>query len=445
MNLSEVHAALAEAGVRPVKSLGQNFLHDQNMARWIADQARIEPADFVVEIGPGLGALTREILARGARVLAIEKDRRLVNFLQDKVRENRLEVQHADALEFDVRPLFAERNVKILGSLPYYIASQLLLHYIDYPTCISLAVFTLQDEMARRVSAVAKRSDFGALTLRLQSHYEVEYLRKIPNTVFVPQPEVASAIVRFRPRLENNVAIHDDELFREIVRLGFSQRRKQLRKLLANRAPSWNSLAQKIGVRLEARAEELSREQWIKLSNYIACPDQKTVAKNLEERFPVVDDQDREIGSASRSKVHEDNLPHRAIHIFLFGTSGELLLQKRSRWKDRHPLLWDSSAAGHVEIGEEYDQTAVRELNEELGVDATLKRIGRLPASEQTGQEFIWLYRGEHDGPFPFNRDEITAIKFFPVVVINRWTRRKPEDFAPGFLECWKLWRSTDR
>ena len=189
MNLSQIRVALDDAGVRPAKKLGQNFLHDQNLARWIVEQAQISRDDFVLEIGPGLGALTSEILKRGARLLALEKDARLANFLREKFRDPRFELHHGDALDFDRRILFAERNVKLIGNLPYYIASQLLCRFVDFPNCISLALFMLQDEMARRLSAKPGSADYGALTLRLQLHHHVEYLRKIPRTVFIPGPK----------------------------------------------------------------------------------------------------------------------------------------------------------------------------------------------------------------------------------------------------------------
>src|SRR6266480_5329858 len=108
MKLSEMAATLRELGVSPVKSLGQNFLHDRNLARWIIDQVNISPEDFVVEIGPGLGALTELALAKGARVLAIEKDARLAAFLREEFQDRQLEVLHADALRFDVRTLYAQ-------------------------------------------------------------------------------------------------------------------------------------------------------------------------------------------------------------------------------------------------------------------------------------------------------------------------------------------------
>ena len=442
MNLSEVRAALDSAGVRPAKRLGQNFLHDQNLARWIVEQAQIGPDDFVLEIGPGLGALTSEILKRGPRLLALEKDARLANFLREKFRDSRFELCHCDALDFDTRILFAERNVKVIGNLPYYMASQLLLRFVNFPSHISLALFMLQDEMARRLSAKPGNADYGALTLQLQLHHHVEYLRKVPRTVFIPEPEVASAIVRFTSRDEKRIGIFDHQMFREIVKRGFSQRRKQLRKLLAGQIADWESISKKIATPLPARAEELSLQQWIALANLIAPRDEKIALRASAERFPVVDENDRQISTASRLEVHENNFRHRAVHILIFNHAGEILLQKRSPWKDRHPLLWDSSAAGHVEANEDYEEAAGRELMEELGTTARLERIGKLPASEETGQEFIMVYRGECDGPFAFPCEEISAVEFFPTEIVERWVANKPEDFAPGFLECWRLFNA---
>ncbi len=444
MNLSELRRALERARVRPVKSLGQNFLHDQNLARWIVDQARIEPADFVVEIGPGLGALTAEILRRGARLLALEKDARLVDFLRENFPAPNFEVRHIDALAFDTRGLFAEPNVKIIGNLPYYVSSQLLLRFLEQPVHITLCLWMLQDEMARRLSAEPRTAEYGALTLRVQLHHHVEYLRKISNRVFFPQPDVVSAIVRLTPREENDSAVRDDALFEHLVRAGFSQRRKQLPKLLSHYAGDWETAAKKIGASPHARAEELSREQWIVLTNYLARQQERGPTDGAAECFPVVDEHDRKTGTAKRAEVHANNLRHRAVHILIFNATGEVLLQKRSAWKDRHPLRWDSSAAGHVEGDETYDETAMRELKEELGVSVHLQVMGKILASEKTGQEFITVYKAECDGPFRFPPEEIKALKFFPVEIVERWVVNKPEDFAPGFLECWRLWRVSN-
>ncbi|HEX4640999.1 MAG TPA: 16S rRNA (adenine(1518)-N(6)/adenine(1519)-N(6))-dimethyltransferase RsmA [Chthoniobacterales bacterium] len=441
MKLSEIDATLREIRVSPVKTLGQNFLHDRNLARWIVEKAELSPGDYVVEIGPGLGALTEFILESGARVLAIEKDQRLAEFLRKRFGAARLEIIHGDALEFDVRRLFAESRVKLLGNLPYYIASQLLLKFTKYPSPISLWLLMLQKEMARRISAAPGTSDYGALSLVLQLQYRVEFLRSVPATVFVPAPDVDSAFVRIAPRRADELPPHDPEIFFKLVRQGFSQRRKQLRNLLRKEIPDWGEAAMTIGFDPRARAEQLSLEQWIALSNRARPPAENAAADNSSELFTVVDENDRIVSQAPRGEVHGNNLRHRAIHAFIFNGQGELFLQKRTRWKDRHPLLWDSSAAGHVEVGEDYDETAARELEEELGVKAELIRVVKLPCSERTGWEFIWLYRGQHDGPFTLARTEIEHGEFFPVEIVERWLKARPQEFAPGFLECWNAFQ----
>ena len=441
MKLSEIHATLKEIGVSPAKALGQNFLHDQNLARWIVDQAQITAEDYVVEIGPGLGALTKFLLEKGAHVLAIEKDARLVKFLRSRFADERLEIVNTDALKFDPRSLFAHHHVKLIGNLPYNISSPLLSKFLVQPSPISLCMFTLQKEMAMRLSASPCTHDYGALTLRVQLHHRVKYLRSVAATVFLPRPEIDSAVVRLEPRDPIELPQHDDELLLKLIRTGFSQRRKQLRKLLRDYAGDWNAVASCLNINPNVRAEELSLLQWIALANCVAPPPCPGTDVSLNEQFPVVDENDEVQGYAARSEVHGNNLRHRAVHILIFNQVGDVYLQKRSRWKDRHPLKWDSSAAGHVTGGENYDETARRELKEELGVDVPLERMFKLTASSRTDNEFIWSYRGLVSGDPAPNKCEIEKAVFFAPAVIDDWTSARADDFAPAFLECWKAYR----
>jgi 16S rRNA (adenine1518-N6/adenine1519-N6)-dimethyltransferase len=236
------------------------------------------------------------------------------------------------------------------------------------------------------------------------------------------------------------LAPRNDETFRRIVRQGFSQRRKQLGNLLREEMSDWSAAADALGLDSRVRAEELTLEEWIELTNLISPIPLPTAEKSAEELFPLVDEDDRVIGSAPRPKVHGDNLRHRAVHILIFSSNGEVFLQKRSQWKDRHPLAWDSSAAGHVAAGEDYDAAAARELEEELGIATPLQRVAKLPASPRTGQEFIWIYRGQWDGAFRLNCAEIEAGGYFPPAIVTQWIQARPGDFAPGFVECWKAW-----
>ena len=296
----------------------------------------------------------------------------------------------------------------------------------------------LQKEMAQRLSAAPSTSDYGALTLHIQLHDRVKHLRTIRSTVFLPRPEIDSALVRITPRDPAELPACDDEAFTALVRRGFSQRRKQLGKLLREYVPDWPETARALSLNAQARAETVSLRQWIDLINHLyplGIPERRVTDA---ERFPVVDANDRFLREASRAEVHGDNLRHRAVHVHIFNEAGEVYLQKRSRWKDRNPLLWDSSAAGHVKAGEEYDDAASRELQEELGINLPLERILKLPASTRTGQEFIWLYRGLVRGELKPNRSEIEAGIFCPVSVVNGWIAARPNEFAPSFAECWQ-------
>jgi 16S rRNA (adenine1518-N6/adenine1519-N6)-dimethyltransferase len=440
MKLSEIPGLLREIGVSPVKSLGQNFLHDRNLAHWIIDQANLTADDYVIEVGPGLGGLTEFALAKRARVLAIEKDKRLAQFLREKFANGNVEIVHGDALQFDARILYGQQRVKFLGNLPYYISSQLLIKFLKYPSPISLWLFMLQKEMARRLEAAPGTKDYGALTLQIQLRYRVEYLRTVSANVFLPKPDVDSAVVRITPRNKDELPACNSAIFEKLVRRGFSQRRKQLGKLIREDASNWATIATELDFNPRARAEDLSLEQWIALTNRIAPIVPARADDGAAEQFQVVNEKDVPTGAAPRGQVHANNLLHRAIHVLIFNPAGDVFLQFRSASKDRHPLKWDSSAAGHVSAGEDYDQTAARELREELGIETPLKRVAKLPASERTGQEFIWLYQGSYDGPMQLNPTEIEAGRLFPPWLVDQWIKARPNDFATGFLECWKVW-----
>ncbi len=435
MKLTEIRSTLREIGVSPVKTLGQNFLHDKNLARWIAEQAEIASEDYIVEIGPGLGALTEFILAKGARVLAIEKDGRLAKFLREHFVNAKIDIKHADALEFAARTLLAQPRVKLLGNLPYNIASVLLLRWLTYPSPFSLVILMLQKEMAERLAATPGTKNYGALSVQMQFRYRIKLLRTVRASNFFPEPDVDSAIVRLEPRDARELPACDADVLVDLVRRGFGQRRKQLGKLLREQVPNWDEAAAAIGVEADARAETLSLEQWIALANFVR-PIRRAEAK--EEYFPVVDEKDRVLRAAPRGEVHANNLLHRTVHILIFNPAGEVFLQWRARTKDRHPLRWDSSAAGHVDAGEDYAEAAARELEEELGIETELSEIARLPASDRTDQEFVRLYRGEYDGPVRLNRSEIEAGAYFPPSIVTGWIAARPGDFAPGFAECWK-------
>ena len=438
MKLSEITNTLSELEIQPTRSLGQNFLHDQNLAEWIVDTLGIGKDDPWLEIGPGLGALTEVAQRRSTRGTLIEKDDRIIDYLRDKFPA--LQVVHGDAARFDLRDLFEHGPIKVLGNLPYYISSQILFNFTREPSPVSAMIFTLQRELAERLAASPRTKEYGAPTLLIGRRWQVKYLRTLPASVFTPVPQVESAVVQLTPR--EDAPACDGARFEKLVKLGFSQRRKQLKKMLAGEVPDWPAACAHLGVPETVRAEEMDLAQWIALSNYPEPAASEKGAQDVHgEQFDVVDEQNRVTGQASRHEVHTRKLLHRAVHIFVFNRAGELFLQRRSRWKDLHPLTWDSSAAGHLNAGDDYDETAARELTEELGVEAEVTPIGEVPACEGTGWEFVRFYRAAHEGPFHLPPAEIESGDWFTIDQLTRWIAARPEDFATGFLECWQRWR----
>jgi len=438
MKLSTIQQTLGELKMQPSKTLGQNFLHDQNLASWIVAQLNLTAENHLVEVGPGLGALTEYALQQCGSATLIEKDGRLASYLTERFK-GRAEVVHQDALEFDVRTLFPKGPIKLLGNLPYYVTSPLLFAFIEEPSPIAQMVLTVQNEFAERLAAQPRTKAYGALTLIVQRQWIVKHLRKLPGSVFMPPPNVDSGVISLTPRPPGELPECDGLLFNKLVKLGFSQRRKQLRKMLVDHVKDWPAFAAQLGVNETVRSEELTLAQWIALTNQIR-PTISHAAQDVHgEMFDVVDENDKPVRIASRHEVHTQKLLHRAVHIFVYNHKGELFLQKRSRWKDVHPSRWDSSAAGHVNAGDDYAETAVRELEEEMGVTAKVELIGKIAACENTGWEFVHLFQAKHEGPFILPRAEIETGGFFPLEVVRRWIEARSDDFATGFLECFKL------
>lgn len=159
-----------------------------------------------------------------------------------------------------------------------------------------------------------------------------------------------------------------------------------------------------------------------------------------EEIFDVVNERDEVVAQQTRREVHRLGLMHRAAHVLVFNRHGKVFLQKRSHKKDRQPGKWDSSASGHVDAGEDYDACARRELREEIGLvpSAPPRRLFKLPASPETDQEHVWVYRCEAEGPFSLDLEEIELGSWFAPVEIDRWAAERPEDFAGAFLVIWR-------
>ncbi|HSJ03915.1 MAG: 16S rRNA (adenine(1518)-N(6)/adenine(1519)-N(6))-dimethyltransferase RsmA [Verrucomicrobium sp.] len=426
----------------PKKSLGQNFLHDTEVARWIAEEIRPDGAPLLIEIGPGQAAMTTHLVGRAQKLLLLEKDNTLAADLKTRFAESPdVEVWHGDATRFDLRPLYRYGPIKVIGNLPYSMGGEILRHVLTPPTPVGEAVFMLQKEVCQRLAARQEDDAYGGLSLVVQHDWEVEILRIISPEVFKPRPKVDSAIVRFTPRPHGDLPVHDRALFDRLVRMGFSQRRKQLKNLLPETPGGWDSLMSNLSKPPTIRAEELTLWEWVALTRHYEGRHEEDRGQKASEIFDVVNEQNEVIGQAPRGEVHAKGLRHRAVHIFVFNKHGDLWLQQRSYLKDVHPLTWDSSAAGHLDAGEDYATCAVRELHEEIGITAPTTCIAKVPACEATGWEFVELHRAEHNGPMKFAPDEIINGNFFKVTDIQSWIEARPQDFATGFIECFRLWR----
>lgn len=439
----EVRDVLDQAGVLPSKQLGQNFLVDPNMAKWIVSQLQLSPDDAVVEVGPGTGALTSHIVGNVRKLILIEFDARLAAALKERFKDDpSVEVHHEDGAKFDGRKLFKHRPLKFLGNLPYSSGGAIMKNLLGRPHPFSRAVIMLQKEVIDRLAATASSDDYGILSLRIQSNWEVKPLRTVPPEAFYPQPKIDSSVAVLTPRT-SGLPPFDARLFDELVRRGFAQRRKQLKKQLPKDV-EWETVAAALGVPVTVRAEDLSLSQWVEITRAYDPHPLKDIPQKAGEIFDVVDENDQVTGTSTRGEVHANGLLHRAVHVFVFNKRGDLLLQQRSLLKDAHPGVWDSSVSGHLDSGEDYEPAAVRELQEEMGITGcTPGEIGRVKACPMTGWEHVRLYSVKYDGSLKYPSAEIDAAIYFPLAEIEAWVENRPGDFASGFLECWRVFSES--
>ena len=273
MTLTEMRSILAEEQIQLTKSLGQNFLHDGNQLQRIIQAGEVSAKDQVLEIGSGLGPLTELLIASARSVCAIELDNRLVKFLQKRfANAPNLELINADALAYLRTNPRDWSEWKLVANLPYSVASPLLVDLALNPQGPKRLVATLQIEVAQRIIAKADGDDYGQLSLFLQLNYESSGWFKIPSGSFFPEPDVDSACItlvrRTVPLLPNELI----KVFLRIVKLGFSQRRKMMLKLLRMNWPleRLSPALEAAGVSPMARAESVTLEQFVILTQMLA-------------------------------------------------------------------------------------------------------------------------------------------------------------------------------
>jgi 16S rRNA (adenine1518-N6/adenine1519-N6)-dimethyltransferase len=271
LSTTDVRALLAEHGLRPSRALGQNFLVDPNTATRIARLAEVDSTDRVLEIGPGLGSLTLALAATGASVLAVEIDRRLVPVLESVVGEApNVTVEQGDALTLDIAGRLSGGEWSCVSNLPYNVATPVVLRLLDDVPQITRLLVMVQREVGERLAAAPGTRAAGAVSVRIAWHAEARIVGAVPASVFVPRPRVESVLVRLDRRRMPPVDVSSPERMFTLVRAGFAQRRKTLRRslrpVLGDRAAEVLAAA---GIDRDARAESLDLRDWAALSEEV--------------------------------------------------------------------------------------------------------------------------------------------------------------------------------
>ena len=250
-------------GHRPRKRFGQNFLADPHYVTRIVQAIDPQPGDNVVEIGPGLAALTGALIERAGRIAAVEIDRDLAARLRERFTADRLALREADALAFDFSSL--GDNLRIVGNLPYNISSPLLFHLAAFEMHLRDVHVMLQREVVARMTATPGTPDYGRLTVMLQALFRVTRLFTVPAGAFRPAPKVESAVARLMPLREDRPRIVNEALFARIVAAAFGQRRKTLRNALGGLASEAQLLT--AGIDPALRGEVLAVTDFVRLAN----------------------------------------------------------------------------------------------------------------------------------------------------------------------------------
>jgi 16S rRNA (adenine1518-N6/adenine1519-N6)-dimethyltransferase len=254
----------------PKKNLGQHFLVDQTIIDKIVLAVNPKPDDFLVEIGPGQGAITFPLLKKHGSLTVIEFDRDLITPLMESAEGmGDLTIIHKDVLKVDFSKLAADRPaIRLVGNLPYNISTPILFHVLEHAPAVRDMHFMLQKEVIDRMAAEPGSKVYGRLTVMLQARCEVTPLFMVPPHAFRPPPKVDSAVVRLVPLSEDKIQIQDAVLFENLVRDAFGQRRKTIRNAMQSLCSSNDIEA--VGLRPDARAEQLPVTDFIKLANFLA-------------------------------------------------------------------------------------------------------------------------------------------------------------------------------
>lgn len=273
MNNATTREIVEKYGFHFTKSLGQNFLVDQNIVHAIVQGAEIGKEDHVVEIGPGVGTLTRELIRTAGKVTAIELDAKLIPILLEELKEaDNFELIHADATKVDFEALAPGENIKLVANLPYYVTTPIITRILNDKVGFQSLTIMIQKEVAERINAVPGTKDYGALSLLVQYYCDTKIVRHVPPECFIPRPKVDSTVIRLTRLVKPRAEVADEELFFRIIRQVFNMRRKTLAnnlKALGYSREYVEEVLRRAGLDEKVRGETLSVERFAQLANTI--------------------------------------------------------------------------------------------------------------------------------------------------------------------------------
>ncbi|MDU0963658.1 MAG: 16S rRNA (adenine(1518)-N(6)/adenine(1519)-N(6))-dimethyltransferase RsmA [Peptostreptococcus anaerobius] len=258
------------------KSLGQNFLIDDNIIDKIVDGSLAGQGDKVIEVGPGIGTLTRELASRSEKVMVVEIDKKLIPILGDTLSDfDNVTIVNEDIMKADIKDLI-DKNldggpVKLVANLPYYITTPIIMRFLEEDINVTDIVVMVQKEVAERMNANPGKKDFSALSVAVQFYCDTEIVAKVPRHLFVPQPNVDSIVIALRVRPERKYKVEDEDLFFKIVKASFGQRRKTLLNSLTSMGildkTDISAVLSVAGIDEKRRGETLSLEEFARLSD----------------------------------------------------------------------------------------------------------------------------------------------------------------------------------
>lgn len=282
MNLyDETRFIMKKNNLNANKSLGQNFLIDENVVTGIVEAAQVNEEDLVIEIGPGLGTLTKYLLDAKAKVICIELDKRMIGILNDRfsLYEN-FNIINEDVLKVDLKKLIAEnkvgniKRVKIVANLPYYITTPIIMKLLEERLDIESITVMIQKEVAERLNAVPGEKETGSITYSIYYYSTPQIMFNVPNTSFIPEPEVTSTVIKLDILKEPRIQVKNEELLFKVIKAAFMQKRKTLLNALVNNKvfkskEDAEKCFEELNIDLKIRGEKLTLEQFGMIADYL--------------------------------------------------------------------------------------------------------------------------------------------------------------------------------